>query len=313
MKKTESGLYFSNPATPNSVRVNTSSAPGGNATAGSIPLRANSASAIGGGSPLNARRIEQLQHQMKANSRRDGQLWLIVMLVVLVQTAGFAGILAPSVAWKSMNLHLDLRYIPQQFWGMLTLVGLFSIYVTMQRREVSATRASLMQEMIVGEQMQSFSLLDPVTQLLRSCALDSIAAREIARANRTGSALSVAVISLDNFSSLQRRVGPEEADQALFHAARLFEATFRGSDALFRNGVHEFMVIMPDTTEQQAETAMSRLKANTERWNAETETGLELSFSAGVAPHVAGASLADVIERARRCMFLNSQRINLVF
>ncbi|MBV9180831.1 MAG: GGDEF domain-containing protein [Acidobacteria bacterium] len=312
MKKPESGLFFSN-STTSSVRINTCSAPAGRMAAASLRGASDPTSPLGGSPPQSARRIQELQEQMRANSRRDGHLWLMVIFVVLVQSAGFAGILAPSLAWKSMNLHLDLRNLPQQFWGMLTLVTLFSIYLTMQRREVAATRTALMQELVVGEKMQSFSLLDPVTQLLKSCAVDNLAAREVARANRTGSALTLAIISLDNFSALQKRFGVEEAEKALFYSARLFETTFRGSDAIFRNGLHEFLVIMPDTTEQQAETAISRLKANVERWNAESDGGVELSFSGGVAAYISGANVSDIIERARRCMFLNSQKINLVF
>jgi diguanylate cyclase (GGDEF)-like protein len=313
MKKPESGVFFSNPGRQAGTRVHTALPAGGKAVSGDFSRNHRQVSPLDENSPFSARRIDQLQRQMKANSRRDSQLWLIAIVVILVQTAGFAGILAPSVAWRSLNLHLDLRYFPQQFWGMLTLVVLFSIYVTMQRREVSATRAALIQELIVSEQMQSYSLLDPITRLLNSSAVDNIANREVARANRTGCALSVAVISLDNFAALQKRLGQEEAEKALFYAARLFESTFRGSDALFRHGLHEFTLIMPETTEEQASTAISRLRASCERWNAETETGLELSFSAGVASHSPGANMSDVIERARRCMFLSSQKVNLVF
>ena len=313
MKKPESGLSFSNPGSHAGLRMHSASPTPGKGTSGRISQNTNAVSPLDESSLFAARRIDQLQRQMKANSRRDSQLWLIAIVVILVQTAGFAGILAPSIAWKSLNLHLDLRYFPQQFWGMLTLVFLFSIYVTMQRREVSATRTALIQELIVSEQMQSYSLLDPVTRLPNSSAIDNIANREVARANRTGSALSVAVISLDNFPALQKRFGQEEGEKALFYAARLLESTFRGSDALFRHGLHEFTLIMPETTDEQAGTAMSRLRAKCERWNAETDTGIELSFSAGVASHSPGASMSDVIERARRCMFLSSQKVNLVF
>jgi diguanylate cyclase (GGDEF)-like protein len=105
----------------------------------------------------------------------------------------------------------------------------------------------------------------------------------------------------------------EQGDQLLYHAARLLKATFRGSDAVFRNGAVDFLVVMPETSEQQAEMALSRLKCGADHWNSDTDTGLELSFSYGIATHVSGGNSADVIERARRCMFLSSQQVNLVF
>jgi len=303
MKKHESKLFFSSsehstrPASEHTANL---------ARLGSLP-------AAVGEPRANSRRIEHLQQQMKLNSRRDLHLWIVVIVVIVVLAVGLAGVLAPGLVSKTMGFHLDFRYLPQLFWGMITLVALFSIYATGQKREVNATRTVLVQELIVSEQLQAFSFLDPATQLLNSCAIDNIAAREVARANRLGCALTFAAIGLDNLGSVQKRFGNECGDQALYHAARLLKATFRGSDALFRGGPAEFLVLMPDTSEEQAEIALSRLKSSADQWNANTDTGLELSFSYGIAPHVAGENCSGVIERARRCMFLSSQKVNLVF
>jgi diguanylate cyclase (GGDEF)-like protein len=262
---------------------------------------------------VSSRRIEYLQEQMKVNSRRDLHLWMVVIVVVLVLAVGLAGVLAPGLVWKTMSFHLDFQYLPQLFWGMIVLVALFSIYATAQKREVNATRTALIQELIISEHLQAFSFLDPTTQLLNSCAIENIASREIARANRSGSDLSFAAIRVENCSSLQKGLESEQGDQLLYHAARLLKATFRGSDAVFRSGAVDFLVVMPETSEQQAEMALSRLKCGADHWNSDTDTGLELSFSYGIATHVSGGNSADVIERARRCMFLSSQQVNLVF
>ena len=139
---------------------------------------------IGGEDKVSSRRIEYLQKQLKLNSRRDLQLWIIVLGVMVVLAVGLAGILTPSLAWKTMSFHLDFKYLPQLFWGMIVLVALFSIYATEQKREVNATRTALIQELIISEHLQAFSFLDPVTQLLNSCAIDGTVQREIARANR---------------------------------------------------------------------------------------------------------------------------------
>ncbi len=264
---------------------------------------------------LRSHRIQYLQEQMKTTSRRDLHLWSISIVVILVLATGFAAVIAPSLAWNNANAssHFDFRYLPQLFWGMISLVLLFSLYVSSQKKELNATRRALVQEFVMSEHLQAFSLLDPVTQLLNSCALDPMVAKEIARANRLGTALTFATISLDNFQSIEKRAGIEQGEQALYHAARLLKSTFRGSDAIFRSRTSEFVVVMPDTTEQQAENAIGRLGTLTERWNAEAEAGCEFSFSWGIAGYVAGARTNDVMERARRCMFLSSQKVSFVF
>jgi len=265
------------------------------------------------GLPLRSRRLRHLQEQMQTNSKRDLQLWSISVLVILVLATGFAGVIAPSLAWRTAGFHFDTSYLPQLFWGMIALVLLFSVYITAQKKDLNSTRRTLLQEFVMSEHLQTFSLLDPVTQLLNSCAIEPIMAKETSRANRLGTALTFATISLDNFQSIVKRTSVEQGEQALYHAARLLKDTFRGSDVLFRSRTSEFVVVMPDTTEPQAENAISRLRTFTERWNSETETGCELSFSWGIAGYATGARTSDVLERARRCMFLSSQKISFVF
>jgi diguanylate cyclase (GGDEF)-like protein len=262
---------------------------------------------------FRSRRIRYLQEQMKTNSRRDLQLWWASIVVIVVLACGFAAIIAPSLAWATPIVHFDPHYLPQLFWGMLSLILLFSVHLTAQKKDLSTTRKALLQEFIMSEHLQAFSLLDPVTQLLNSCAIDPIVAKETSRANRLGTALTFATITLDNFQSIANKLGIEQGEHTLYQAARLLKNTFRGSDILFRSRTCEFVAVMPDTTEQQAESAINRLRTMTEVWNAEAEGGCELSFSWGFAGYVAGANSNDVFERARRCMFLSSQKINFVF
>jgi diguanylate cyclase (GGDEF)-like protein len=118
---------------------------------------------------------------------------------------------------------------------------------------------------------------------------------------------------LDNYPSILKRCPGDGGEQALYQAARLLKSNFRGSDAIFRSGTSEFVVVMPDTAERQAETAIARFCALTERWNSETDAGFEFSFSWGLASYAAGAKTADVLERSRRCMFLSSQKTTFVF
>src|SRR5437879_4090688 len=133
---------------------------------------------------LKSRRIRFLQEQMKTNSKRDLQLWSISILVILILATGFTAILAPSIAWRSANFHFDFKYLPQLFWGMISLILLFSVYVITQKKELNATRSALVQEFVMSEHLQEFSILDPVTQLLNPCAIDLIMTKETARANR---------------------------------------------------------------------------------------------------------------------------------
>jgi diguanylate cyclase (GGDEF)-like protein len=258
-------------------------------------------------------KTEEIQKQFQSLSSRDLQLWSISLLVILVLGAGFAALIAPNLVWKPGIFHAEARYLPQLFFGLISLVLLFNIYVIGQKRELNATRSALVQELILNERLQGLSLIDPLTQLLNRRAMDEMVEKEVARANRSGSTLTLLMLDLDNFKSINTRIGHQGGDRFLAQAALLLKNTFRGSDMVFRYGGDEFLVVMPDTSEQQAERAVARLLVEVDRWNAETHSPDELAFSWGIAPYVTGARICDVLATANRRMLLKKNKLVPMF
>jgi diguanylate cyclase (GGDEF)-like protein len=215
--------------------------------------------------------------------------------------------------WHAPIVHTDTRYLPQLFFGMISLVVLFNVYVVSQKRELNNTRKALVQELLFNERLENLSLVDPLTQLLNRRALDQMLGKEVTRANRYGTPLTVVMVDVNDFKDINSRFGQKFADEVLVSAAKLLRGTFRGSDMIFRYAGDDFLVVMPETTETQAECAVKRLSQELERWNLENDGPTELSMSWGIGAHIVGSTISDLLQGANRKMFMKKHNLVPVF
>jgi diguanylate cyclase (GGDEF)-like protein len=277
------------------------------------------AASVGGMSPSNEDRVtqpsmlaraEEIQKQIQQLSGRDLQLWSIGILVILVLTSGLLALILPNLMWAQRVVHIDHAYVPQLFFGLISLVLLFNIYLLAQKRNLNTTRLALIRELVLNERLESLSLIDPLTQLLNRRAMNELVPREVARSNRLGSSLTFMAIDLNGFSGITAKFGALEGDRILVEFAKILRTVFRGADLAFRQGGDEFLIMMPDTTEQQADFPVHRLLREVDQWNLGSKKGYELSFNWALAPYVTGSDAEDVLRAVDRKMY--SKKHNLV-
>jgi len=255
-------------------------------------------------------RAEDIQRQIQSLSGRDLQLWSIGILVMLVLAAGMLALLFPNVIWAQRVVHVESAYLPQLFFGLICLIVLFNIYLIGQKLTLNHTRRALISELVLNERLESLSLVDPLTQLLNRRALNELIPREIARANRAGSPLTLVTMDLNGFRDVNSKFGAMEGNLLLMEFGKLLKTTFRGGDLIFRHGGDEFLIVMPDTREEETEAAMQRLARAVEHWNLNSNKRYELSYAWGMAPYVTGSDFADLLRTVDRKMY--QKRHNLV-
>src|ERR1019366_1691215 len=180
--------------------------------------------------PSTLLRAEEIQTQIQQLSGRDLQLWSIVILVVLVLTAGWLALVLPNLVWAQRVIHIEQGYLPQLFFGLISLVLLFNIYLLGQKLTLNATRR----------------------------AINVLVPREVARANRLGSNLTFMTIDISHFRSINTKHGTVEGDRLLTDFGKMLKEVFRGGDFVFRQGGDEFLILMPDTSEEQADYPIQR-------------------------------------------------------
>jgi diguanylate cyclase len=149
------------------------------------------------------------------------------------------------------------------------------------------------------EQLRELVYVDALTGLHNRGVLDDSYAREAARAERSGKALAVALVDIDDFKKINDGHGHPVGDKALMHLAAIVRKTVRPSDVVVRYGGEEFLFLLPDADLEQAALALQRLQLDLERQPLiHGECEIEITFSAGVAQRERNESRESVIARA---------------
>jgi diguanylate cyclase len=152
----------------------------------------------------------------------------------------------------------------------------------------------------VGEKVRE----DQLTGTLNRRGLDEAFDREIAIRNRSGRPLAVALLDVDNFKVLNDTYGHQAGDGALVHLSRVIRQTMRPNDSVARFGGEEFLILLPDSTADEAVQAMVRLQRSlTKHFFLHESEHLLITFSAGVTEHAPGEKQSDVIGRADKALY----------
>src|SRR5579864_2949785 len=181
-----------------------------------------------------------LCREMQALHARDWQLWSICALVIVVIAIGLAAFLLPNLVWATAVLRTDHRYLPQLFFGLITLIVLFNVYILDQKRALNRSQAQMLRQLMETAQAKHVAIIDPLTTLFNRRYMDEAVPREVSRASRNGTEISFLMIDVDDFKEINTRLGHFVGDQYLRDFSALLKKTFRGSDTVLRMGGDEF-------------------------------------------------------------------------
>lgn len=248
--------------------------------------------------------VGDLLRQIHALDTQDSGIWGKNFLVIMVLCAGFLSFVYPHLMWDLPELTLDSRYLPQFFFGLTALVVLYNAHMLDQRKRLRFAREEMVRQLLRAESTETQALVDPLTQVYNRRYLDKILRLEMSRADRSDKSLAVMMIDLDGFKAVNTRFGHITGDHVLREVADMLNQVFRRSDTVIRYGGDEFLVLMPDTTEEQAAHAVTRLQSEGASWfQKDSGRGYQVGFSCGGATYRKGGNINDVIQSADQRMY----------
>jgi len=111
-----------------------------------------------------------------------------------------------------------------------------------------------------NEELSQESRIDKLTRLNNRGAFDEILSEEFDRGNRRRRSLSLLMLDIDHFKSLNDSFGHPVGDVVLQHVAGLISGNVRPADFPARYGGEEFAVVLPNTEEEGAVILAERIR-----------------------------------------------------
>ncbi len=178
--------------------------------------------------------------------------------------------------------------------GVADCVLAFARLAGYRRRQERAQREELVR-------LSQAALSDSLTGLGNHRAFHEDLRREIERRARAGSCFSVVMLDLDGLKRVNDTLGHQVGDSRIRATAECIRATMRGSDAAYRTGGDEFMVLLPNERAWGAFMFCQRLQREVE------DHADDLAVTCGLAES-AGFESADTLVRRADVALYDAKR-----
>jgi len=162
--------------------------------------------------------------------------------------------------------------------------------------------------MDLNDKLHHASRHDPLTDLPNRRYVSSRLKELVGLAQRKDTGFALILLDLDHFKTINDSYGHEVGDRVLCWVAQALGETLRSCDIAGRWGGEEFLVILPDTTSEQAREVAQRIRARTKAVQL-PDTGKPhassflLSASLGVGVYRPGESYEETLRRTDDAMY----------
>lgn len=162
---------------------------------------------------------------------------------------------------------------------------------------------------LINDMFQSVAGLengrDPLTRALNRRFLPTILSREISLSNSSSAPLSLMMLDVDHFKSINDNYGHSAGDIVLKQVAEVIADNIRLSDFVFRYGGEEFLIVLVETGINDAEVVAERIRQQLAARDMRLPAGGELRVTAsiGLADYKDHPDYNQLIETADAALY----------
>jgi diguanylate cyclase (GGDEF)-like protein len=248
-------------------------------------------------------RAQQAESGLRQLGRRELWLWLSAFFVTTLSAVAFLLSSIPSF-FRHREHFYELRS-DQVRWGIMCLLLLFNSWLLYRHWSFRRTRRHLTDQNAGTEANPSgisgLAELDSVTGLYTRTFVEQQLGKEIARAKRQNTSLSLATVHLEEFDQLSNRYGLTAANEALKEFARRLKKACRGSDFAVRLANDDFLLVLPECGVGEVKVVLNRLGSL--EMNCAGRR-INLAYTTGWVDYQPGDLPADLLKRAAQLRHL---------
>jgi diguanylate cyclase (GGDEF)-like protein len=150
-----------------------------------------------------------------------------------------------------------------------------------------------------ARELEGLAATDALTGLCNRRQFAAVANAEWERFQRYGRPLSVLMMDIDHFKSINDRFGHDAGDKVLMEIAAVCREARRTSDLVARMGGEEFAILLPETDSASAAVVAEKLRARIAAHKL-TVGGTEIQVSVSIGVADANRKLANLNELVKR-------------
>ncbi|MFA5461068.1 MAG: diguanylate cyclase [Sulfurimonas sp.] len=192
----------------------------------------------------------------------------------------------------------ELKYITskgQAKWFQSRVMPILDIHGEVH--EFNAVYHDITNEKLLAE----LYITDSLTKLYNRAHFDETINLIVKNQRKADSEFILVLVDIDNFKVINDTYGHQVGDEALISVANTLKSSLRDNDLVARWGGEEFVIMLKDTTINEAKVIVEKIRANIE--NSIINNDIKLTASFGFTKYILGEDSKEIFKRVDDALY----------